>query len=82
MVIKYNGHSIEIKKNQLTGKETVCYDGKEVSSKFSIGGATHVFSIDEENQSIQYEVEINLRWHGLSGSTTVRRNGQIIFTDR
>lgn len=82
MVVKYDGHNIEIKKNQLTGKETVCYDGKEMSSKFSIGGATHVFTVDEGNQNIQYEVEINIRWHGMSASTTVRRNGQIIFTDK
>lgn len=82
MVITYKGHNIEIKKNQLTGKEIICYDGKEVSSKSSIGGSIHVFTADEDSQSIQYEVEISMRWHGLSASTTVRRSGQIIFTDK
>lgn len=82
MVVTYNGHNIEIKTNKLTGKETVSCDGKEVSSKSSIGGSIHVFNITEANENVQYEVDIAMRWHGLSGSTTVRRNGQIIFTDK
>lgn len=82
MTIKHDGHNIEINKNPITGRETVLYDGKEVSSKLSVGGANHVFSVEEEGQKVQYEVDINIRWHGLSASTTVRRSGQIIFTDK
>ncbi len=82
MIVTHNGHNIEIKTNKVSGKETICYDGKEVSSKSSIGGSTHIFSVTEDNQNTQYEVELTMRWHGLSASTTVRRNGQIIFTDK
>lgn len=65
-----------------TGKEKVWYDGELVSSKFSVTGATHLFSVIEDGKEIQYEVEIGLRWHSFSAWVTVRRNGIVIFTDR
>jgi hypothetical protein len=82
MIVTHNEHTIEIKNNLLTGKETILYDGKEVSSKRSIGGSTHIFIVKEDNEDIQYEVENSLRWHCMSAYTTMRRKGQIIYTNK
>ena len=74
-----DGHKIEIKG---WGKEKVYYDGRLVSSKLSMTGATHVFTVNEEGQEVQYEVSLGTRWHGLSYWVEVRKNGKIIYTDR
>jgi hypothetical protein len=60
----------------------VFYDGKEVSSKFSVAGATHSFTVKENNKEVQYDVDIDLKWHGCSVSTIIRRNGKIIYSDK
>ncbi len=80
--IVHNGHRIEFRNQSLTGKETVLYDGNIVSQKSTIGGTIHLFKVTEESEEVNYEVEVNLKWHGLGATTTVRRNGIVIFTDR
>lgn len=80
--IMYKGHKIEIPGMSLTGKETVLYDGRVVSSKRSVTGATHIFRVNEEGEDVQYEIEIGTRWHGFSSWCTVRRKGEIIYSDR
>jgi hypothetical protein len=82
MVISHNGQTIEIRVSSLTGKETVLYNGNEVSSKFSVMGTVHIFRTIESKEDVQYEVEIGSRWHGMSHWTIVRRNWQIIYTDK
>jgi hypothetical protein len=77
--IVYGGHTIEVK---TLGTEKIHYDGRLVSSKNSWSGATHIFSVKEGNENVQYEVEVGGRWHGLSAYVIVRRNGIIIFSDR
>ena len=76
--ITHNNHTIEISNNGLTGKEVV----KLMSEKRSMMGTVHTFRVEEESQSVQYEVEIGTRWHGFSSWTTVRRSGEIIFSDK
>lgn len=80
--ITYAGHTIELPGMSLTGKEEIRYDGKVISSKHSMSGATHIFSVTENGEDVQYEVEIGTRWHGLSAWHVVRRNGTVIYTDR
>ena len=80
--ITCNSHKIEISGANITGKERVLYDGKEVSSKHSLTGSTHIFRVNEDGEDVQYEVEISLRWHGLNAWTIVRRKGEIVFSDR
>lgn len=80
--ITHNNHTIEISNNGLTGKEVVKYDGQVMSEKRSMMGTVHTFRVEEESQSVQYEVEIGTRWHGFSSWTTVRRSGEIIFSDK
>jgi len=77
--VVYKGHKIEIKG---WGKEKVFYDGKEVSSKWSMMGATHIFRVAEDGEEVQYDVTIGMRWHGLSWWCEVRRKGEAIYTDR
>lgn len=80
--IIYKGHKIEISGWSLTGKEKVLYDGNVVSSKYSVCGSTHIFRVNEEGEDILYEVELGTRWHGFGWWCTVRRKGEVIFTDR
>lgn len=72
-----NGHTIEVK---AIGMERIYYDGREVSSKISMFGSTHVFSVQENEQPVQYEVKMSTRWWG-GIKIEVRRNGMIIYTD-
>jgi len=76
------GHKIEIPGMGLTGKEQVQYDGVVVSSKHSVFGATHVFSVKEDGEDAQYEVELGTRWHLFTSWAIVRRNGKVIYSDR
>lgn len=80
--ITYNGHKIEVSGLHPLGKEQIIYDGKIVSSKHSMFGATHVFRVNEDGEDVQYDVEIGTRWHGFAAWCTVRRKGEIIFSDR
>jgi hypothetical protein len=80
--ITYDGHKIEVSGMSLTGMERVLYDGREVSSKHSVTGSTHMFRVNEHGEDIQYEVELRTRWHGLASWCTVRRKGEVIYSDR
>jgi hypothetical protein len=80
--IAINGHKLEISSTSLTAKEVIKYDGNIVSDKRSVSGATHIFNVKENDEDVQYEVEIGFRWHMCSAWATVRRNGVVIFSDR
>jgi hypothetical protein len=80
--VMYGGHRIEIPGMSLTGKEEIKYDRKVVSSRHSMFGATHVFSVREDGDDVQYEVVIGTRWHGFTCWAIVRRNGRVIYSDR
>jgi len=77
--IYQGGHIIQVDTGCV---ERVYYDGRLVSSKVSFAGTTHIFSVKEGEEHVQYEVEIRSRWHGLSAYVIVRRNGLILFSDR
>ncbi len=74
-----DGNKVEVKSY---GTEKVFYNGELVSKKFSMLGSTHTFNADENNRSIQYDIQIGTRWHGFSFWLEVRKEGKIIFTDR
>ncbi len=78
----HNGHTIEIPGMNVTGREDVRYNGEIVSSKHSILGARHEFEVEEDGQNVQYEVKLGMRWHGLTGWAHLKRNGELLFTDR
>ena len=77
--VMYKGHKIEISN---LAKEKVIYDEKEVSTKVTVAGGTHIFTVNEDGKPIQYEVTLGVRWHWMSNWHEVRRNGVLIFTDR
>lgn len=64
--------------------EKVYYDGREVSSKPSVFGASHRFEVFEGFEQAVYEVDIGVR--SLLplplASVTIRRNGKLVFTDK
>jgi hypothetical protein len=82
-VIQYNGHTIEVQGLSLNADEIVKYDGREVSRKKSIFGATHTFRVTEDGEKVTYEVEMHTRWLSLVDSVwyLIRRNGKEIYRD-
>lgn len=76
-IAQVNGHHIEIIASLWNGKETLKYDGKEVSYRqnLSVFSPVHSFKVEEAAGEAVYEVQI------LSGIFTmgyaIRRNGII-----
>ena len=79
--IIYNGHRIDAPGSTLTGLEEVRYNGEIVSSKRSILGAAHTFEVEEDGQTVTYDVQIGTRWPFLTATCTIRRDGELLFTD-
>lgn len=75
-------YEIQISDGYWTGKEKVYFDKRLVSEKWSVGGAHHIFNCQNEEDTINYEVEINLRWHWFGKHITVRKNGAVIFSNK
>ena len=73
----YKGHKIEVK---LFPIEKVFYDGKLMTSQFTVFGGTHVFQVCEDGENVSYEVEtksgVLVPW------MKVRRNGILIYSDK
>jgi len=78
----HNGHTIQIPGMTITGREDVRYNGELVSSKHSILGAYHEFEVEEDGESVTYEVKLGMRWHGCAGWAWLKRDGELLFTDR
>ncbi|MFD2533073.1 hypothetical protein [Gracilimonas halophila] len=51
--------------NSLLGKETVKVNGETVSSKYSMLGAEHVFTINEEGQEVNCTVQFGFGMNGI-----------------
>ena len=80
VTIMHDGHRIQVEWSVWTGKEKVLYDGRIVSDKQTVTGGTHIFIVEENLESIQYEVSFGFGF--TSPSIEVRRNGIIIYTSR
>lgn len=78
MKINCGGHEIEI---IAFGTRKIFYDGTLISLRKSIFGSTHIFTVIENGEDIQYEIKVGLKWHGLSEKISIRRNGCIIYSD-
>lgn len=74
--IMYNGHRIDVK---LLFTEKVFYDGRQMTSKFTVFGGTHVFRVEEDGESVTYEIEIHSGF--MAPWIKIRRNGIVIYTD-
>lgn len=62
--IYLENNKIEIH-NSLFGKETIKVDGQVVSSKYSMFGANHHFSIKENDELNHYQIQISLGIQGV-----------------
>jgi len=78
-VIKIDGHNIGIYRSEM-GKEVVRYDGVEVSSKFSMTGATHIFTVNEDGDPVIFEVVFKSPW--VSCSVSIKKNGKLVHAMR
>ncbi len=70
-------NSIEIH-NSILGNETIFYNGKEVSKKWSLLGKKHEFSVIENGKETKYKVEIGLRF-ATGVSCNIYRNDEAIL---
>lgn len=61
------------------GKETVYYDGQEVSSQRSVLGGTHRFAVNEDGVEVNYEVRMKTsvgQFFGGMPKVELYRNGE------
>ena len=72
----YNNNEISIH-NSILGVESVRYNGEKMTSKFSIFGAIHDFSVYEDDEHIDYRIDVGM---GLTGVTfSIWRNGRALL---
>jgi len=64
--------------NPFIGTETVKYDGEIKGKGNSMVGRSYMFTVDEEGEQANYEVEF--KWGLFGARYTVRRNGIAVFT--
>ena len=76
------GNTLTAKVNPFTGRESLLYNGIEMAGKLSAFGGTHIFTVNENGENVQYEGRFGMRWHGASWWVELRREGKIIFSDR
>ena len=79
-LIKVDGNNIEVLNNGI-GQETIKYNGEEVSKKFSLMGATHIFTVNEGGAAALYEAKLTNSWHGMSVSIQVKKNGNTVYSE-
>jgi len=72
-----NGKEVIIS-NNCFGFETISVDDNVVIKKFSFMGGRYEFTVDES----KCEVEYYLRLLGLAIGITVRKDGDIIYSDK
>jgi hypothetical protein len=70
-------HRIDIF-NSWLGKEDIYHDGNLVSSRRSFRGARHEFDVQEGASTVQYQVNISLRFPQLIGFD-IYRNGSALL---
>lgn len=80
--IVQNNATIKIMVKPFFGKETVFYNNSLIPSAVSFGGATNTFVAIEQEKPVQYVVLFSLRWHCMGFYTTVKRQKEIIYSDR
>ena len=72
-----NGNEIAIHNNHL-GRETIFYNGTQVSKKFSMLGTVHHFDVQEGHEWIEFVIKVGYNsWGAVSAN--VWRNGEPIL---
>jgi hypothetical protein len=78
----YNDNKIEIGAKPFLGEGRIFYNDIPVEAKAIFGNTTCVFVAIESNKYVQYEITIRLRWHFLGFYTIVKRQDQILYSDK
>jgi hypothetical protein len=71
-------HRIDIRNGAFSGVEKIYYDGKLVSSKWSLFGSKHSFEIIEDNETVLYEVYFEYKMLSRIGFD-IFRNGKALL---
>lgn len=71
LTVTYNNHEI-LYRNSYLGIETIYYDGREVSKKWTALGGPHSFHVYEEDEVVIYELQVS--WDKLAEIKAERRN--------
>jgi len=72
----HNGNEIEIH-NNIWGKETILYNGEKMTSHYSFFGKNHCFSVKEEGDWVDYEVQVGFAAYGVGFN--IYRNGETLM---
>ena len=81
--IESDGHAIEIKKTVFGRDESVKYDGKgESKTFFDSSFADYIFDKEENGEIVRYNVVISDSIWPISWRIKVKKNGQVIYTNR
>ena len=73
ITIYLNSNTMELHNSFLLGKETVKFNGEIMSSKYSLFGHTHRFSVDENGKEVSYSVRFR---SGLPAAVDILRDGE------
>ena len=77
----HNGNKIEIDMVNFTGLETIYYNGAVVSSKHSITGGDHLFTVKENGEDATYEIKIGVAGITKRVNLIITLNGELLFSD-
>lgn len=72
-----DNHRIDINNNWL-GEEKIYHNGKLVSSQQSIFGSRHSFSVQENDKTADYQIDIAYKWP-LRIGFDIYRNGRALL---
>jgi len=80
----YENHTIKIGVMVFMGRLVIIYDEEEIYSANlkSIVGKGFGFDVREGSMKVRYFVEVGLKTLGLKNWVTVKRNGDLIYSDR
>jgi len=80
--VVYNDNKIEIGSKPFLGGGRIFYNNVPVDAKVFLGRTACIFVAVENDRYVQYEITIRLRWHFLGFYTIVKRQGQILYSDK
>jgi hypothetical protein len=81
LTLNINDHTSITIDNDITGKESVFYNGELMSSHRSFFGSKHEFSVEELGNEVRYKVDISL--NGFTGiGFEIKRNDSIVMSNK
>lgn len=81
-IIIYNNNKLEIASKSFFSQGSVIYNNIPIATKGFFAGLTSAFIAIENNRHVEYNITIGLRWLCLRFYTIVKRQGQVIYSDK